>query len=46
MILSKNIIQAEKEDDIGLGFSDIGEMVGSKYYTPSITDLKLLKDTK
>ena len=35
-----------QEDDIGLGFSDIGEMVGSTYYKPSITDLKLLKGTK
>ena len=46
MIATKQVSDVEKEDDIGLGFSDIGEMVGSTYYKPSITDLKLLKDTK
>lgn len=28
------------------GYTDLGEVVGSRYFKPTITDLKLLKDTK
>ena len=28
------------------GYTDLGEVVGSRYFRPTITDMKLLKDTK
>jgi len=43
-LIENSVSGKENEDEFG--FRDLGEIVGSKYYKPSISDLKLLKGTK
>jgi hypothetical protein len=45
-MIKQKLTENYDKDDNELGFTDIGEIVGSRYYKPSITDMKMLNNTK
>ena len=44
--LIKQMMSGNAPQELEDGYTDLGEVVGSRYFRPTITDTKLLKDTK